>query len=313
VYLSPWFEENEMFGLLSPSGTKVSRVRRPAHLFLERLESRDNPSTLSVSVLMGSGSNMTLTGTLTNAPTLSNQAISITGVTGGTAYTDANGDFSITLPDTGGSGYVYAQTQDDSSNVASASVAGGSPGTLTLSISSYGPGKEVTLTGSLSSTSNNANQTITITGVASGTATTDANGDFSVTLNASGLGKVYAEPANGSANVATATLTDEPPDVYNFGGAQVNGNLWDFSGTVSWEESWTSMSGTIVGPPKIGTVSITATSDGEMNNGECTGRFSVAILLDGTQATNGNYIAQVKDCWGTLSNEAIDCVNQPGT
>jgi hypothetical protein len=301
-----------MFGLLSPSGKKVPRSRPWARLNLENLESRDNPSSLSLSVSYGSGYFITLTGRLTNASTVANQAVGITGVACGTTYTDSCGNYSVTLPDSG-SGYVYAQTLDGLSNTASYYVSYSSSSTLTLSVTSYGPGKNVTLAGSLTNTANYANQTINITGVCTGTAVTDSNGNYSVTLAASKLGTVNAQTADGSSNVASVTLTDTAPTITNFVGVETEGDIWDFTGTVSWNESWSTMSGQIQGPPKIGTVTILATSNGTMSNGVCTGSFTEAIQLDGTQATDGSYVATVTDCWGTVSNQALYDVWQSGT
>jgi hypothetical protein len=305
-----------MFGLPSPSGKKVSRVRPSARLALERLESRDNPSTLTMT-LEYSGSLVTASGHLANASTLANQAIAVTGEAGGTTYTDANGNYSVTLSELG-SGQVNAQTLDGSSNIASGTIvtfSGGSSSSgalLTMSVS-YGAGTSITLSGSLSDTSQYAGQTIVISGKASGTTVTDANGNFSVTLNASGLGLVFAVTQDGSSNIASVTLTDTPPSITEFNAVEGGGNVWEFTGTVTWNQTWEYMGGEIQGPPKIGTVGFTAVSEGEMSGGTCTGTFAIAILLDGTQATNGNYIATVTDCWGQVSNEAIENVYQTGT
>src|SRR5947209_18357603 len=106
-----------MFGLLPSSPRKVSSLpRRRARLSLERLESRDTPSTLSLSVSYGFGANVTLSGDLTNAPTPANQTICFSGQASGMAFTDANGHFSATVS-ASGLGDVYAQMMDGTSNM----------------------------------------------------------------------------------------------------------------------------------------------------------------------------------------------------
>jgi hypothetical protein len=183
------------------------------------------------------------------------------------------------------------------------------PSTLTMS-ATYGLGSKVTLSGNLSGTSTPANQIICISGVASGMPCTDANGNFSITVQAGSLGEVDAQTMNGSSNVASVTLTDTAPQCFNFGAVPEGNNMWVFSGTVTWTHPFQSMQAQIQGPPPFGVVPVGATSNGTMNNGICTGTFSVCIQLNGQQSDNGNYIATATDFWGTQSNGAVECVCQ---
>ncbi len=135
------------------------------------------------------------------------------------------------------------------------------PSTLTMS-ATYGLGHNVTLSGNLSGTSTPANQTICITGVASGMAETDANGNFSVTIQANTLGEVDAQTMDGASNVASVTLTDTAPKCFNFGGVPEGNNMWVFSGTVTWTHPFQSMQAQIQGPPPVGVVPVGVTSNG---------------------------------------------------
>src|SRR5688572_11615916 len=75
--------------------------------------------------------------------------------------------------------------------------AGGSPATLTLSVS-YGLGRHVTLSGDLTNTSTTANQLITIQGAVNGQVTTDSEGHYSLNATPGFLGMVYARKSDGS-------------------------------------------------------------------------------------------------------------------
>jgi len=186
------------------------------------------------------------------------------------------------------------------------------PSTLTLAVS-YGIGANITLSGDLTNTQTPANQTICFSGQASGMAFTNANGHFSATVQASALGDVYAQVMDGTSNMATVTLTDTAPRVFNFVGKEDGGDVWEFSGTVTWSHPFQSMTGQVQGPPPVGIVPISAQSDGTMVNGVATGTFDVIIELNGQTSDNGSYIAQVTDFWGTQSNQAVDCIWQTGT
>jgi hypothetical protein len=186
------------------------------------------------------------------------------------------------------------------------------PSTLTISVS-YGLGSNVTLSGDLTNTTTPANQAISIWGEAGGMPYTDANGHYSITLPASALGIVYAQTMDGSSNVATATLSDTAPKVFNFVGKEDGGNFWEFSGTVTWSHPFLTMNAQIQGPAPVGIVPATVQSNGTMANGVCTGTFDVIIELNGQTSDNGSYIATATDFWGTQSNQAVDCIWQPGT
>jgi hypothetical protein len=183
------------------------------------------------------------------------------------------------------------------------------PSTLTVSVS-YGIGATITLSGNLTNAPTPGGQLISISGKATGAAATDASGHYSVTLNASGLGEVDAQTSDGSSNVASVTLTDDAPLVSNFIAIREANNVWEFSGTVTYDRPWTGMQVAITGPTSLVTIPVSANSGGNMSSGECTGTFDVCIQLDGTSDANGVYIAQATDFWGTLSNQANYSISQ---
>src|SRR5207302_981239 len=101
--------------------------------------------------------------------------------------------------------------------------------------------------------------------------------------------------------------------VFNFMGKEDAGDVWEFSGTVTWTHPFQSMSGQVQGPPPVGIVPVTFRGDGTLANGVYTGTFDVCIQLNGLSSDNGTYIATATDFWGTQSNQAMNCIWQSGT
>ncbi len=122
-----------MFGRMFTADEKVSTVRtRSARLSLEHLESRDTPSTLTLSVTYGLGHNVTLSGDLTNTSTPANQSIMLSGQVALMTTTDTNGHFSVATSATA-LGEIDAQTMDGQSNVASVTLTDTAPQAWALS------------------------------------------------------------------------------------------------------------------------------------------------------------------------------------
>src|SRR5438105_2027634 len=98
-----------MLGLLTrPRRNTRSHSPRPVCLGLERLETRDCPSTLTAMVTYGSGRSITIAGHLSDTSTPANQTVTISGKAAGTTATNASGNYSTTLTATG-LGDVYAK------------------------------------------------------------------------------------------------------------------------------------------------------------------------------------------------------------
>ena len=112
-----------------------------------------------------------------------------------------------------------------------------SPSTITLNVA-YVANQQVTLSGMVvlgvadMRSGPVGGLTVQISGAATGTATTDPVGNYSVTLTASRLGQVQAKTSDGQSNTATATLTASTPVILNFGYVKEDNNFYVFSGQV---------------------------------------------------------------------------------
>jgi hypothetical protein len=146
-----------------------------------------------------------------------------------------------------------------------------------------------------------AGQTVLFTGEVNGSATTDSNGHYRVTLQAAALGDVHGVTSDGQSNPVDVTLTDTAPVIDSFVASMGENSWWTFSGHVTY--------GTPLG--------LTVNLGGEpvsLTNQNCTvdaaGNFSCQIRLNGTTTDNGMASAVVTDWWGLTSNTATWCVNQ---
>jgi hypothetical protein len=154
----------------------------------------------------------------------------------------------------------------------------------------YDPNRQVTLSGSLSSSSGPiANQTISFGGVFSGTTTTNAQGNYSIKLTAESLGQVTASCANGLSNTARSTLVDGKPTINNFAAVSLGGGMWEFTGTVT-------------GAPSQGEVvnfGILPALQGEHVNVNQNGSFTLYCYIPSGQG--GTASATAVDWWGDTS------------
>lgn len=168
---------------------------------------------------------------------------------------------------------------------------------LTLN-ATYQQNKQVTLSGQLTgSTGAIANETIYLTGATTGSATTNSQGNYSVTLTASSLGSVYAASADGNSNTAQYTLVGGNPTISNFQAISEGSGLWYFSGNVSNAPT----QGEIVefgGINALEGQSVTVNSDGTFD--------FWAIVKSGQ---GGWATAEAVDWWGDTSQIAGAMVN----
>jgi hypothetical protein len=172
---------------------------------------------------------------------------------------------------------------------------------LTLGVK-YEIGRDISLGGTLTGVANVSNVTVTLSGKVSGTATTDSNGNYDVTLTATGLGTVYASAAGAS---ASEELWDITPIITSFSASEGAGNVWTFSGTVRYRRLFDSLTVNFGGSP----VNLQCCSTGTDDEGS----FSWAVTLSGTTIDNGAIWAQAVSPWGTASEKAYDYVLQTGT
>jgi hypothetical protein len=175
------------------------------------------------------------------------------------------------------------------------------PSTLSMSVT-YGAQRSITLSGQLTDTPSPGNQSILISGVASGTAVTDANGRYAITLTASGLGMVSGITADHQSNTAQVTLSDTAPNISNFVGKESAGDWWTFTGKVTYGQTLQGLTVNFGGQA----VSL----QGKTTTVDANGNFSFSIQLDGTENDNGLVSATITDWWGQRSNTALTNVYQ---
>jgi len=161
----------------------------------------------------------------------------------------------------------------------------------------YQPNQQVTLSGQLyNPNGSSGGQTIDFGGAVSGTATTNSQGQYSVTLKASQLGQVTAVSADGLSNTAQATLVSGTPTISNFSAVPEGGGLWLFTGQVS-------------GAPTQGEViqfdGLTALA-GKSCNVNSDGMFSYYCYVPSGQG--GVAVADAVDWWGDTSSDATTAV-----
>jgi hypothetical protein len=202
-----------MLGLLTRSPKKkVPRTARPVRLFLERLETRDCPSTISLNVSYAANRMVTLTGQVTDTTQLGGLTVQITGVATTTATTDTNGNYSATAQ-ASGLGKVYAQTSDNQSNVATITL-NDIPPQITNFTVSLGPNNIATLTGTVTG-QNVGGLTVafdgSVTALQGKTATVNADGSFLLTValgNVNGLAEARAVTTDWWGLLSTEAICD---------------------------------------------------------------------------------------------------------
>jgi hypothetical protein len=271
-----------MFGLLRRAPRRIPPAPRSFRPCLEQLETRFCPSTLTLNAAYTSGNSATLSGQLTGAPNDAGQTINLGGYGGTTtATTDTSGDYTVTVlvtqPGTVSAGYM-------SQDPASASATLGplpNPTSPSLTLNyAYTTGNNATFSGQLTGTSNNAAQTINISGYGgTTTATTDANGNYSVTVAVTQPGTVTAsytgqQPATASVKVAaSSSLT------LNF--AYDEQNNVTFSGQLTGEANNAGQTITITGYG--GTTTVTT---------DANGNYSIVLAVTQLGTVTASYSGQ---------------------
>jgi hypothetical protein len=161
----------------------------------------------------------------------------------------------------------------------------------------YDPNRQVTLSGQLSGSSGPiANQAINFGGVVQGSAVTDSQGNYSVTLSVSQLGQVTAASADGKSNTATATLMSGMPMIMGFEAINEGGGVWEFTGSVSGAPTQ-GESVSLGGIPALNGVSVNVSPDG-----------SFTVFVSVASGNGGEATAQAVDWWGDTSEIAETAV-----
>ncbi|HVS37728.1 MAG TPA: hypothetical protein VMS17_19355 [Gemmataceae bacterium] len=175
------------------------------------------------------------------------------------------------------------------------------PSTITLTVTATASTMQVAVSGQVTNTSNPGGLTVLLSGVTGGTLTTDANGNFSGTLTASGQGQANAATSDGQSNIATANVTDPATVMTDLGAEDGPTDIWTFSGVVQGgyqgEAVYFSGNHTLTGK--------STTTDAE-------GNWSYTVQLDGTSDDNGDILVWAVDAWGVKSNVQDIAVEQNG-
>ena len=168
------------------------------------------------------------------------------------------------------------------------------PSTINLMAYTTPSSHVVTLMGQVTNTPTPGGLTVQLGGEVNGTATTDANGNFTASLPAAALGVVTAATADGQSNTAQFTLTDQGTRITSFNWIQDPGNVYVFSGQVGG-----GYQGETVNLGGIHSL------QGKSTTVDVSGNFSYTVQLDGTVDDTGNASAQAVDVWGVTSNMAL--------
>jgi hypothetical protein len=147
-------------------------------------------------------------------------------------------------------------------------------------------------------TTHPAGQVIGISGQGwNGSAITDGNGNYTVTIPVTKLGTVTAMTMDNQSNRPQVALNPPAPQIVNFVASAEPGGLEDFSGKVT-------------GTPNPGGMSIAFGGLTALLNRytqvNADGTFDVVFALNGQV---GVAMAQTKDWWGQVSNVAQDYVS----
>jgi hypothetical protein len=300
-----------MFRFLFPSrSARHSPPPRKAQLSVELLEHRFCPAGPVLSSLgaVHIGSSLVVAGHV-NDPSPSTVDVNLTGAVATHVTPNNAGDFSYICPWLGGGTTVNAQATDSQNLI--------SPPTsilinntvnanpfITLSVT-YGAQRTITLTGQVADAAPGG-LTVMISGSATGTTITDANGKFSVTLTASSLGAVYAATMDSFgqySNTASVVLTSAKPVIENFYCTVLPDGWYQFSGRIV-DDNAAGLTVYLGGVPvSLQNQKVTVLADGT---------FTVQIQLNGTPADNGTVTANVTDWWGQAAATAYCDVQQTG-
>jgi hypothetical protein len=222
------------------------------------------------------------------------------GSVSGSVTPNAGGYFTFVTPATG-SGQVTATARDNESlsSLTSASMAATPLAVLTLAVT-YNARRSVTLSGTLHDV-NPGGRTVSLTGQVTAQAITSANGNFSVTQDAAGLGVVQASAtsSNGLPLSTSVTLTSNAPVIQGFWAGEGPGRIWTFSGRVVDE----SPEDLVVGFGGGSLPSLCGRS-ATVNAG---GTFSTSVQLQ--PGEEGLALASTIDWWGLASAEAQTLVD----
>lgn len=284
-----------MFGRLTRERPqRQCPARRWVHLQVERLEARDCPAapvitSFHATLLVGRG--VELSGMVTDSNPASVQ-VTFGGEASGSVSANAQGNFDYTTEAAalGAISAIGVDGQSLVSNTALVTISCPAPG-ITLAIG-YGQQTTVYLSGRVTA-ENPGGLTVNFTGKVVATTTTNSDGTFALSAQASGLGTIQVTTTDAwgqVSNTAQVTVTSKAPVISNFTAVQGTNGYWTFSGTVT-DESAAGLTVTFTGLPAV---------QGQTTKVNADGTFSLIVQIPSNQ--NGWVSAQTTDWWGLQSN-----------
>ncbi len=257
---------------------------------VEALEPRYCPAapTLTLQVQELAGNQVRVSGQVTDeAP--ATVTVTFGGQVSGSTTPSASGSYSFTTTATGLGG-VWAYAQDEQASFSSpvlGFVTSAAP-SLTLEYT-WLPGRRVRLTGQVTDEFSGG-RTVTFSGAASGTTTTDSRGAYAVELDATALGPVVATTTDqwnlGPMTAPTVALTNAPPQIQDFVGSQLTATTWKFTGRVV-DEVAGGLTITFSNLNSIQGLTVTTNEDGT---------FELTVSL--AEGEFGLAMCSVTDMWG---------------
>jgi hypothetical protein len=258
----------------------------------------DAPSLWFSVMPTGDGKNVQISG-MVQDESPGGLSVSFSGVVSGSVTTDSSGNFSLETT-ASALGNVAATTSDAwgvSSSEADSTLSSDPP-TVSFWSEPTGSNQEITVYGQVTAGVPNG-ATVTISGVASGTATADSYGNFSLTADASGEGSLSASATDvwgQTSSTSTTTVLGSVPSIgslnavpiYNqsnqFVAWELTGEIYDFAGTFTLN-----ISGIYSGESSVTT---TAQDD----------TFTISIPLP--ENANGQLTVVATNSWGESSGPA---------
>jgi hypothetical protein len=270
-------------------------------LFVERLENREVPAAPSISNLSMRllGSHVVITGKVQDEAA-SQAAVNVSGAVSGTASVAADGSFEFIRQSAGGLVTVIAEDIEDlQSSPYSQNIAPPQQNEapfITITSVEKGPNKQITVSGQVYD-ENPGGLTVTLTGAASGTTTTNSSGAYSVNLTANLLGGLYARTVDSQglqSNVAEYLITNTKPVITAFNYEYLGQNKYRFYGTVT--DDWSAAGLTVLFAAEFSAMNgLTATTDAN-------GNFSKEVTIPVDPNQQGYVHVTVTDCWGLTSD-----------
>ena len=285
-----------MLSLFRRSPNRGQSKRRPPRKFrIENLESRYCLSavTLGLSAQTATGHNVEVSVNVMGSE--QSYQVSLAGPVQATIAVDSSGWAMYEGPATSLGTITGTVTDSDGDTAQASCEITDSPSQInSLTVVATGQGKQVEVSGSVTSQSPSGLQ-VTLSGSAGvgGSVTTDANGDFDFVTTAASLGDVSAvvkDVWGVDSAPMTTTLTVPPPQIVGFTAVSMGNGYFELQGTIN---------GPDVADDSLAFSGMSSAS----GSPDSTGSFSIVVYL-GSDSPAGTEYAVATDVWGQSSPQA---------